>query len=577
MIENIFTSLAVVVGVVLVTIGVMKYFKQPMIIWYILAWIILSIFLPDVIRQNIAIESFSNLGIAFLLFIVGMELNPAIIKDLGRTSLIVGVVQVFVTAAAGFGLSCLLGIDQITSAYIWLGLAISSTIVVLKLLTDQDQTESTHWRLAIGILIVQDVIVMLLFLVLATFGGNGEGANIATIGAMLGKMILLWWAVYTISKYIIPWLTKKIAESQEYLFLFAIGRCFILWSVFYRLGFGIEIGTLVAGMTLASSSYRFEITSRVKSLRDFFIVMFFVLLGTKVDFGSIVHYIPQVIGLTLFVLILKPIIIMWILWILWHTKKNNFLAGSSLAQISEFSFLLLAMWVASWAIAGTHTLSVITLVGLLTIAWSSYYIIYGKRFYRFCKNCAKYIPGKHNDSYKEHIDKEYEVLLFWFGKFGSNLYDNVVNKYETTLIIDEHPGIIGMLQKKWLPCIYGDAWDISFLEELPIKKTKLVISTIKKFEENMIILKTLKYHHPSLIVILVSHHVEESIKLYEEGADYVIMPHFLGAYHASLMLEEYGFDIEKFSHIRNNQVNELRSKHKDMMIEALHSGRRSKE
>ncbi|MBU0627413.1 NAD-binding protein [Patescibacteria group bacterium] len=118
---------------------------------------------------------------------------------------------------------------------------------------------------------------------------------------------------------------------------------------------------------------------------------------------------------------------------------------------------------------------------------------------------------------------------------------------------------------------------MSFLEELPIKKTKLVISTIKKFEENMIILKTLKYHHPSLIVILVSHHVEESIKLYEEGADYVIMPHFLGAYHASLMLEEYGFDIEKFSHIRNNQVNELRSKHKDMMIEALHSGRRSKE
>ncbi|MBU0627414.1 cation:proton antiporter [Patescibacteria group bacterium] len=79
------------------------------------------------------------------------------------------------------------------------------------------------------------------------------------------------------------------------------------------MGFGIEIGTLVAGMTLASSSYRFEITSRVKSLRDFFIVMFFVLLGTKVDFGSIVHYIPQVIGLTLFVLILKPIIIMWIL------------------------------------------------------------------------------------------------------------------------------------------------------------------------------------------------------------------------------------------------------------------------
>ena len=144
------------------------------------------------IRHNVAIETFSHLGIAFLLFIVGMELNPRIIKDLGKTSLIVGVLQVFVTAVAGFGLSYLFGLDPVTSAYIGVGLAISSTIVVLKLLSDKNNTESTSGRLAIGILIVQDIIVMLLFVVLATFfNGNGENGNIATIASMLVKMALL--------------------------------------------------------------------------------------------------------------------------------------------------------------------------------------------------------------------------------------------------------------------------------------------------------------------------------------------------------------------------------------------------
>jgi Trk K+ transport system NAD-binding subunit len=124
--------------------------------------------------------------------------------------------------------------------------------------------------------------------------------------------------------------------------------------------------------------------------------------------------------------------------------------------------------------------------------------------------------------------------------------------------------------------MYGDAGDINLLEDLPIQKTKMVISTIKKFDENMILLKTLKNLNPKMIVILISIHVEESIRLYEQGADYVIMPHYLGIHHTTLMLEEYGFDMDKFSNVRTSQVNELRNKHKDMMIEALLTGKRER-
>jgi Kef-type K+ transport system membrane component KefB len=143
---------------------------------------------------------------------------------------------------------------------------------------------------------------------------------------LIGKIVVLGAGIYVFSRYIIPKIMQKIAESQEFLFLFAIGRCMILGSIFYYLGFGIEFGTLIAGICLSNSTFRYEITSRIKPLRDFFIVMFFVLLGSQINFSGILNIIPQVILLSLFVLIIKPVIIMIIFGIMGHTKKNNFLA-----------------------------------------------------------------------------------------------------------------------------------------------------------------------------------------------------------------------------------------------------------
>ncbi|MEI8091904.1 MAG: cation:proton antiporter [bacterium] len=149
--------------------------------------------------------------------------------------------------------------------------------------------------------------------------------------------------MYLISKYVIPKITPKIAESQEFLFLFAIGRCMIMGAIFHYFGLGIEFGTLIAGIALSNSNFKYEITSKVKSLRDFFIVMYFVLLGSQVNFAGTARLIPMIIIFTLFVLIIKPLITMIIFGLMGHTKKNNFLAGSSLGQMSEFSFLLIGM------------------------------------------------------------------------------------------------------------------------------------------------------------------------------------------------------------------------------------------
>lgn len=566
--EQLFLSLSVVIGIVLIALWVMKILKQPMIIGYILAGILITIFFPKILNWWSEFQSFANIGISFLLFIVWMELNPSIIKDLWKTSLIAWFFQVTVTTLIWFWISLLLWFDSITSIYIWAWLAFSSTIVVLKLLWDKDEIENTFGRLSIWILIVQDLIVLLLFLILALSKNFWHWNNIIIIWSFFIKALALWAVLFIASKYLIPKITAKIAESQEYLFLFSIWRCMILWSLFYYLWFSMEIGALIAWVTLASSTYRFEMTSRIKPLRDFFVVMFFVILWSQIKFASIIHFWPQIIILSLIVLILKPLITMIILWILGHTKKNNFLAWISLGQISEFSFIFIWIWLSTWILKNNNLISIITMVWLITIAISCYFILYWEKIYNFIKPILKFIPGNWNNVYKKEQELNYEIILFWFWKFGSNLFNTISKKY-SVFTIDEHPKVISHLKNHNMPCMYWDVWDMDFLEWLNFKKSKMVISTVKKFDENMILLKAMKEMNPHLIVILLSNHVHEAIKLYEQWADYVIVPHYIWAFHTSLMLEEYGLDIHKFMQNKKTQMYALKDTQKERIIEAL--------
>lgn len=142
--------------------------------------------------------------------------------------------------------------------------------------------------------------------------------------------------------------------------------------------------------------------------------------------------------------------------------------------------------------------------------------------------------------------------------------------HKNILIVDENPAIINHLEGKNIDCIYGDMSDIDFLETLNVKKGKMIISTVKNFDENIVLLKTSKQHNANIIMILVANHIQEAIKLYEQGADYVILPHYIGVDHTSLMLEEYGFDIHKFMENKKTLVDDLRNRNQDLMIETLH-------
>lgn len=555
MIENILIELAVLVGIGLLLSGVATLLKQPLTIGYIATGIILGPSLFNVVKATDFIGSFAQLGIVVLLFTVGLGLSPKVFRQVGKASLLTGIGQIFFTVMIGFLISHFMGYSFMTSAFIAIALTFSSTIIVMKYLSDSGDGDTLYGRISVGVLLIQDVAVMLIMAVISSLsvGASGRSLSLTNLSMIISILLIL----IPISMYVLPWLLKKIAKSQEYLLLFSLGWCLLLAVSFHQLKFSMEIGALLAGVSLSVSSYRHEIVSKVKPLRDFFIFLFFVSLGTQLSLSNIKGNIWPIVILSLFVLIGKPIVIFIIMNIQGYTKKSSLMGGLALAQISEFSLILLAMGVSQGHITA-DILSIVTIVTLVSIAGSAYLMTYSDKIYNML---AKFLPNlskkqdvtignhpKHNTS---------EVILFGYDKIGFSILRQFKKMGKKYLVIDYNPEVIKYLETTKTSCMYGDAEDTDLLDELELSKKKMVISAIPVYETNLLILNKVREYSDKTIVILVSNSIEDSLKLYDKGANYVIIPRYLGGEHASKIIEKNEYNIDKFSKDRLAHIEHL--------------------
>ena len=544
----------------------MKALKQPTLIAYILAGTVIALVFPNFFNKYEFLDSFSQVWIVFLLFIIGTELSPATIQWLWTKTVLVWILQVIWSSIMGFLVGLLFWFDVMTSLYIWTATALSSTIVILKLLWDKDDLDSTYGRLSVWVSVSQDIFVMLFMSIVATFSAVGEWNSVLhTAGILILKIIGLVVGLVVSSKYLLPPITKKIAESQEFLLLFSIGWCFIVATCVELLWFWMEIGALFAGITLATSPYRFEITSRMKVLKDFFIVIYFVLLGSNLSFNGSINWL-FILAWIFLVVIFKPLITMWLLKLMGHVKKNNFLTGIAEIPMSEFSFILISMGIANGVIKDPNLLTMITIIWILSILISWYTTTYNLWLFKKLGKFQKYIPWALHKKKQEKLWTPNDIILFGYWRLWGELYKHFQKKKYSVLIVDEHPSVINHLNTQWINCLYGDALDLEFLQDINFSWTKMVISTIANTDVNFSLIWILKEKNPNLIVICVATHVEEAISLYEKGMDYVIMPHYIWADHTSIMLEEFWLDIEKFIKNKSKQVEVLKQKSRDSLF-----------
>ncbi len=549
--ETIFIQLAAILLVAFVVSYIIKTFNQPLIIGYILAGILVSPFILMIGGSTEIIKTLSEFGIAFLLFIVGLHLNPKVLKEIGWQSIVIGIIQIAITFGLGFIISWkIIGWGILASSIIGIALALSSTIVIMKLLSDKRQLDSLHGKISVGILIVQDIVAALVLMAISSLNNGSEFKEIALKSILSGGALVL--GVIFIGYFILPKITKNIARSLELLFLFSISWCFVIAALFNALNFSIEIGALVAGVALSVSPYSTEISSRIRPLRDFFLIIFFIILGLNMEIQNISKIAQNALILSGIALIIKPLIIMGLMGAFKYTKRVSFLTGTSMGQISEFSLIILMMAI-STGYASSEMLHTITLTLILTIALSSYMITYSRKFYKMMSGFASLFERK-DAKRRKTIEKKYDAILFGYNRIGFNLLNSFKKIHKNYLVVDFNPDTIAELEKQKIPCLYGDADDPDVIEDLPLDKVKLVVSTVPDYEANELLLENVKRINPNAIVITRAHSIRDAFELYDKDSDYVLTPHFLGGEHLSKMIKEIKTNHNKYKKERKKHI-----------------------
>jgi Kef-type K+ transport system membrane component KefB len=554
--HDLFKELSLIIAIGTGVALLMRLLKQPLIIGHIITGLLVGPTVFNLVTDSETLTVFSDMGIALLLFLVGLGLNPRVIKEVGKVAVLTGVGQVAFTTGFGFLLvSALTDISTTATLYVSIGLAFSSTIIILKLLSDKKEQTRLHGKIATGFLLIQDILATFALLFVSA-NGNG-GLNTADLVALVYKGAMLSGAIYIIVKFILPRLQNTIAGSQELLFLFAISWGLGIGALFKVAGFSLEVGALIAGVSLAGFSFAQEAAARLKPLRDFFIVLFFVVLGSQLDLSNIVTVLPVALVLSTFVLIGNPIIVMSIMGLLGYTKKTSFKTSLAVAQISEFSLVLLLLANKSGQVSD-ETLSLMTVVGLITIAISSYIILYDEKLYLKFERYLGVFERKKTKSDKQKAS-DHEILLFGYKKGGSEFIKVFKKLKKRFAVVDYDPEVVDALESSNVPYLYGDMTDIELLDEVGISSVKMIVSVVTDFDTTKFLLRTVELLNPSCVIVCHADGVAEAAELYELGASYVMLPHYIGSEKIGAFIKKNGFKKTEFKKFRNQHLAYLQS------------------
>jgi Kef-type K+ transport system membrane component KefB len=533
---------------------IFKLLKQPLIVSYIFIGIVLSYFLTPTEIKSL-IHTFSDIGIIFLLFLVGLELKLKTLREIGRQAIIIGSLQEILTILVGFFVAKILGFSDLAAFYLGSAFSFSSTIIMVKLISDKGDMEKLYGKLAVGFLLVQDLITILMLLFIP-FWSKELSTNIYQV--IFGAIALV--LIPTLSIKILPRLENILAKSHEVLFLFSLAFGFGLATLFKYLNIGLEAGALIAGVSLSTLSVTPEIVSRLKPLRDFFLIAFFVVLGLTITTNfQISNFFLNSLIFSLFILIGNPLIMFVMLKLLNYSNKTSFLLGLTSAQISEFSFILINLGIKLGHIS-QDLLPLTALTGIVTIFLSTYMFTYADSIYKLIEKPLKFLEKKQRKEEQGEEKPSYDVILFGCDRTGYGFLEVFKKLNINFLIVDYDFEKVKNLKKEGFNIIYGDAAEVDFLEELNLKETKLIVSTVPDYETNLLILEFYRSLNPNGIFISTARRFDDAFDLYKNGADYVIIPHFLGGEYASLLFEKHQFNKEEYQKIKEKHLQHLQKR-----------------
>jgi len=546
-VENIFFEITVVICVAAVLSGIFRLLKQPALLAYILTGILIGplglfpLHSPDVLK------TMAEFGITLLLFMMGLEIRLSELPIIGRAAILTAVFQIISTASIGFVLASILGLGLLPAIYVGIALSFSSTIIVVKLLSDKKDLRSLYGKISVGVLLIQDFVAILLLIFLSNFNFGGDAIPYQILIISLKAVVLFGWIIF-LSNTVFPKIVYHFAKSQETLFLLSLAWVFGLAAFVSSkpIGFSIEIGGFLAGLALSNSVANYQIIAKVKILRDFFIVLFFVLLGLQMNFGNIASQVIPALVLAAFVVLGKPLLTMFAMGFLGFRKRTSFFTGLSLSQMSEFSLILIFTGQKLGQIS-QNLVSLLTLTAVIAYTASTYLIIDTNKFYFIV---SKYIPFFERAKRSENInvdelgDLKNHIVIIGGEEMGRSIMD-VLEEEEHVVLVDFNPEVVKKKDRKNVHRLFGDIIDTDIQDRAQLGEAKLIVSTISDMEDNALLIRRAKSENKKAKVVVIALDKADARVLYKEGADYVVLPHLAGGRQIAKVLRDDDADLKK--------------------------------
>lgn len=523
-----FAEMALLLGITAIAGALAVRLRQPVLIAYIVVGILVGPAGFELVRSHDQIDLLAQIGVAVLLFVVGLKLDITHVRHIGPVALATGLGQLGFTIALGFLIILALGKEVVEAIYVAVALTFSSTIIIVKLLSDKRELDSLHGRIAVGFLIVQDIAVVLAMMAMSALRGAGDAAAWEVAGSLLGRVSVAAVLMYVLMRYVLPPVVRAMARSQELLLIFAIAWGTGLAATGEWAGFSKEAGAFLAGFSLASTSYREAIGARLTGIRDFLLLFFFIDLGAKLDFTTLGGELWPAAVLSAFVLIGNPLIVMAIMGYMGYRKRTGLLAGLTVAQISEFSIVFVAMGI-SLGHVGVQALGLTTLVGVVTITLSTYMILYSQILYEKLAPWLSLFERRHPHrelAVERHptSEEQPDVVVFGLGRYGEHLARRLKEAGFSVLGVDFDPEVVRHLRRQGMAVRFGDGQDPDFVDGLPLEGVPWAVSALPDLESNCILLHALKERHFGGGIAIVARDEAQGAALKRAGAPTVLYP-----------------------------------------------------
>jgi len=563
-------GIAISVAAILAFIG--QRLRQPLLLAYLLAGVLIGPKIGlGIVSDEASIQTVSEIGLILLLFIIGLELDLKKLLSAGKPVLVTGVLQFPLCAALGLAFFVPFGFrmsgGDFSLLYVAVCLALSSTMIVVKLLYDKFELDTLPGRLTLGVLIFQDVWAI----VVLGVQPNLRNPEVGKVLLSLGSGVLRVGATLLISKTVLPRVFRSVAKLPELVLIGSLAWCFIVCAAASGVGLSREMGALIAGISISTFPYNMDVIAKVVSIRDFFVTLFFVALGMEIPMPSGGIVVLAIIA-SLFLVASRFVVVFPILRALRQGHRTSLLPSINLAQMSEFSMVIAAIGLAYGHI-DTKTATLLIFVFAITSVASTYLIGYSHPLQATLARWLSRASLKDldaSDGAEDDADAgpEKDVVLLGFFTDASALvheYEmgetpNAQAMLERLLVIDFNPEVHAELSRRGIACRYGDVANMDTLHHAGVHAPRLVVSTIPdailKGTSNARLLRLVRRLWPEAKAIVTASGPTSAIELYEAGADFVFVSRLHSATQMASIVEQALDD--DFAAVREAHIAQIR-------------------